>query len=213
MSNVMQKFDIERYRNSILGVLLLVGIAVGSWFSYKWYNQRLERQAYQALAEGIETFNKNSAADESDSAKWGDLERAFAGAAERHKNSKLAPYFLAYQAEALIHQGKQQEAIIIMEKMLTQITTQSPLYYYYALKQDLMRLDGADEKVQQRGLQDLKELAQTAGTPVEEEALYYSGLALHLQGDKEGARHYWDMLDNKSAPDSHWRALAQSKVQ
>lgn len=156
-------------------VLIAAALAGATWYGYTWYKNNLEHTAYKDLAESIDGFIKTRDNAEGPS-KWVDVERGFAAGAARNTSSKLHPYFLVYEADALHEQGKQKEAIVLMDKAVHALARTNPLYYLYALKSALMKIDTSDEALQKQGRQELSTLAQDAANPLQEKARSYSAL-------------------------------------
>ncbi len=214
-SNIRRDYSRQSSVNRYIQALIIAGsiavIAATGWFGYQWYTRRAEQKAYADLATTSESYKKAVASQDAEKIK--DSERAFAAAAQKYKNSSLAPYFLSYQADALVQQDKKTEALAVMDQMISKIKKESPLYSYYALKRALMKLDATQEDMQQAGRQELANLAQDNSNPVRDMALYYNGLEASRQGDLEKAASNWSELVSKAKPDSQWRALAQEQLQ
>ncbi len=141
--------------------VLLSGVVLGLlvWFGYSFYTKRYEQAAYKELAESIEEYTKrfDSVVDVKG---WSDVEKAFEVAANKHSKSTLYPYFLAYQANALVHQDKLEEAVVVLDKMLSSVKKDHGLYGMYAKKRALIKLDINDSSVQAQGRKELHELSK-----------------------------------------------------
>lgn len=194
----------------VLIFALLSGVLTAGWFGYAWYVDRYEQVAYKDLAESIDGYHK--ALSSTDTARWADVERAFQAGSERHKSSKLYPYFLAYKADALSYQGKHKEAQDAMHILLSSMNTKHPLYYFYSIKAALMKLDASEEAVRKEGRDHLIKLAQDSQNPVRDMALYYAGLDAWQQGNKEEAQKLWNDILAQGNKDSQWYQRAQAKI-
>lgn len=208
--NIIQDPRYSKYTNWAIIFLVLAGILGASWFGYSWYVRRYEQVAHKDLAESIDEYHRKLYLSIGQQ-EWQDIEVAFATGASRHKSSKLYPYFLAYQADALIHQAKYTEAIEVMNKMLKSLSSKQPLYYLYAIKRALMKIDAGDV-MQKEGLAELEQLAQNTENPFQEMALYRLGLAQLHQGDRSQADKTWKLLLSKAQPTSGWYQLALPRV-
>ncbi len=201
------------YLAFIVGLSALVS---AGWFGYAWYVKRQEQAAYKDLAESIDAFYKVLAASNNTQA-WQDVVTAFTVGAQRHARSHLAPYFLAYQADALLYQGDQQSALSVMDNMISMLSKTSPLYYTYATKRALMKLDAQQPDIKQQAKAELEQLIKDSANPsyTKDMALYYAGLDAWNQGDKEQARAYWSSIANPSTPQeaSLWWEKAQERMQ
>lgn len=173
--------------NLAAGAFALVGLLVAGWYGYSWYNRSKEQAAYKDLAESLDAYSKVRQSMGHGEEKWTDIERGFKEGAQRNSSSKLQPYFLVFQADALIEQGKHQEALPLMDKAVSLLSKSNPLYYQYAIKRALMKTDAADEATQKQGRQELADLAKDATNPLQDMARYYAGLDALNQGDRSAA--------------------------
>src|SRR5262245_58907145 len=114
-----------------MGILALAGLLAAGWFGYSWYVRNKEQAAYKELAESIDAYIKSTGYGYN-LEKLVDSERAFGVGAQKHTSSRLHPFFLAYQADALIQQGKQKDAVALFDKLITEIDRKHPLYYLFA---------------------------------------------------------------------------------
>ena len=193
------------YRLLLQGAVL-AGLLAAGWFGYSWYVRSKEQAAYKDLAESIDGYNKSRL---SGTEKWTDVERGFEEGAKRNASSKLQPYFLVYQADALIEEGKQKEALALYDKALGLIPRSNPLYFLYAIKRALMKLDATDDGMQKQGRQELTMLAHDTANPMQDMARYYSGLDALSQGDASTAENYFKEISQQSA---YWYQKAQEKL-
>lgn len=201
---------IQKYSNYFIALAALAALGAGGWFGYRLYVDKYEQSAYKDLAENIEGFQK--AVSSGNSARYLDVERAFAIAGDRHKKSKLYPYFLAYKADILGIEGKQKEAIETMNALLSSIDKKQPLYYLYAIKSALMKLDSSDEAVKNEGRTTLMQLAEDNQNPVRDMALYYRGLEAWQKGDVAEGKKFWNQIVMQGKKDSPWYRLAAEKM-
>ncbi len=210
ISNVTQDMWTTKRIQYVLIFALVSGLLTAGWFGYAWYIDRYEQAAYKDLAESIDGYYK--ALSSTDAGRWADVERAFQAGSERHKSSKLYPYFLAYKADALSYQGKQKEAQEVMNVLLTSMNTKHPLYYFYTTKAALMKLDASEEAVKKEGRDQMQKLAQDNKNPARDMALYYRGLDAWQQGNKEDAQKLWNDIIAQGNKDSQWYQRAQAKI-
>lgn len=198
-------------RIKYLSILLLIGgLLLAGWFGYKWYVDRYEQAAYKDLSESIDGYNKVLSNPSPE--KWVDVEQAFEVGSKRHSKSVLYPYFLAFEADALIHQNKKEQAITVMNDMLGRLSNKQPLYYLYAIKRALIKVDSADTNVQQEGEKELAALSSDASNPIRDMALYHAGLDAWHKGDKIKAEKLWKDILGLGNPNSNWYQLAQAKL-
>lgn len=194
-----------------MAFLAISALVSAGWFGYAWYNRSLEQAAYKDLALSIDGYIKVQHAG-STPEKWTDVTRAFEVGAERHPSSKMHPYFLIYQADTLIAQGKLKEAIALMDKALLEIDRKQPLYTTFALKRALLKMDSDDASQQKQGREELELLSQDATNPMQDMALYYSGLDAENRSDKAHAeKQYKEIIAHKQER-SYWYQRALQKV-
>lgn len=204
-SSMMQNVWNEKNSTYAALFLAIAGVAGAGWFGYSWYKRGQEQAAYKDLAESIEGYVKAR----NQGQRWADVERGFQSGAQRHSSSALQPYFLVYQADALIELGKQQEALAIMDKALGMIARTNPLYYLYALKRALIRIDMQEAAIQKQGREELHALAKDSSNPAQDMARYYAGVDALLHSDKEAGEKF---LTDISQESGLWHQLAQDKL-
>lgn len=175
-----------------LGVVMLVALWLGS-VGFRWYTVRRDMAAQYTFAQAMEQYAKvhDTAATEE---QWAEVAAVFKLGYEQHRSSAYAPYFLNFQAQALLNQGKYQEAITVLDSALALIPTTSPLFAPYAVKKALILLDSDDQAVQEKGLTSLTEYAHDVKNKQRDEALYYLGLYYAQKGDVAQARAQWGLL-------------------
>ena len=196
-------------RNSIIAALVLV-LCAGAFAAYHWYSIHREEQAHKVFARSMEEFEQAVTGD--DMSKWSSVEQAFAAGYKSYSSSSLAPYFLAFQAEAQVQQNKLEEARTTLANSLKHIAKSSPLYYLYATKLALMSMDAEDMSVHESGKKMLAQLADDQKNPQRDMALYYLGYCSFVAHDRENAEIAWSKL-LQSGADSVWAHLAQAKLE
>ncbi len=208
MPHLTQEIWTQKRINTAAGILALAGLAGAGWFGYSWYMRSKEQVAYKDLAESIDGYVKSRISG-GNAEKWIDVERGFQAGAKRNTSSKLQPYFLAFEADALIEQGKIKEAAILIDKAVGMISRDNPLYFLYAIKRALIKIDSSDEGMEKQGRQELAALAKDTANPMQDMARYYSGLDALSQGDKTAARNFFQEIGQ---PTSFWYQTAQEKL-
>jgi tetratricopeptide (TPR) repeat protein len=173
------------------GIIVLLGL----WWGYSQFAGQKEKEAQKTLASCIELYDQAIGASET-SVPWSTVETACKRAYDEYSSSNLAPYFLAYQAEALVKQNKTDEAVTVMTSMIKSMSKSSPLYYVYATKLALVEIDSNDSTIHAQGLKRLEELAADTNNQQRDEALYYAGL------------YYWQLNDQIKAKEA-WQTLAE----
>jgi tetratricopeptide (TPR) repeat protein len=195
------------------GLIIVAGIA--SFFGLRYYAGVNAQTAQKVYAETAYQYSKGV---QGFRGAWEDLEFIARIGYERHRSSTFGPYFLALQAESLIHQHKLDQALELMDEMIKQLSETSPLYFVYKTKAALMRLDSKNKTVQDKGLKELAEISDAINNKNADQALYYMGLYYWITGNTAKAKEYWGLLltrygsytDLKKSP---WAERAQHAMQ
>ena len=196
------------YGAAILAVVLLLS---GGWLGYRWYRVSQERAAYKELAESIDAYSRiTTLADAEDQLM--DSDRAFLAGAEAHRSSVLYPFFLAFQADTLIRLGKVVEAAKQLDKAVKAMDPQHPLYFLYAIKAALVKIDTKDATQEKEGRAMLATLASNVANPLQDMALYYSGLDADTQGEQSQAASKYKEIIAHGKKESYWYQLADAKL-
>jgi tetratricopeptide (TPR) repeat protein len=213
------KAKFESYITAAQDNLAYVGAAFGAliilagglyWYSYS--AQQKEQAATTILADCISQYEQA----EQGKAQWADVVTMAHAGYEKFSSTKVAPYILAVEVDALLAQDKKQEALDKLDLMVSKIGSSSPLYDLYKLKQVLIKLDIPEMK--ERALAELQHLANARNSDFVDAAQYYLGLYYQNAGQQEKAVEIWKPLVaiNDSVSDtmarSPWATLAQAKM-
>ncbi len=187
------EYNIVRSYGKSLGIaLLVIIISLCSYGGYRWYVVSLEHKAQETLAEHMQEYQRAVKAGASDEIFR--MEMLFASDYMRHKKSSIAPLFLLFQADAQIQQGKDTEALDALQNTIKALPAKSPMMPLIKTKQALVQLDNHDEAIQQRGQQELIQLARDEKNQFSDMALFYLG------------RYYWSH-DNLGEAKKAWQEL------
>lgn len=197
-----------------LSIILAAGMLIGgSFYGYRWNNERKEKNAQKMFADCMHDYAKA----QKDSKWWSHAEQLFKLGYEENSSTNLAPYFLVYQADALVHQGKQEEAVRVMDEAMKKMPRSSSVYTLYETKHALMHLDMPAEKDKQAGLTKLIALSKDDQNIFRDQALYYVGLYHWSKNDLMQAKQIWQelaaMQSSARADRSPWAAMAEQKIQ
>ncbi len=195
----------------IFVAVFFVGM-VTVWFGYKLWVVKRERAVqyeFSSLITEYETISHDK------NPEWDALLEKLNAAYEKNANSSLLPYYLGYKVRILLHQGKKEEAIATLNKMIADMPG-SPILALYQMEQALIQLDSADAAVQTAGLEALKKLANDTHNDLRDSAQYYLGRYYWANNDVDAARHVWQQLvdeqrDEKMSP-SPWVGYVQDKL-
>jgi hypothetical protein len=203
----------KRYMHyALLGVGTLT-LLLGAFGGYRWYVHIREREAQKTLSFCLDEYFK---AQRGQSASWQELADRCLRAADKHSSSYLYPHFKALQADALVHVGDLQGALVAMKVVHGSMRSSDPLYALFMLKYSLMQLDSADEAISAQGLSELTALAHNQANTYADAAQFYLGqyYIAHDQPDK--AQQEWKTLSAQRRIEpgmsSPWAELVASKV-
>jgi tetratricopeptide (TPR) repeat protein len=191
----------------------VVAVIILGLFGYRWYSVKREEAAYKVFADCVHEYEQARGGQE----PWSKVELLCKAGYEQYSRSHLAPYFLAFQAEAQTRQNKYEDARVAFETAMSKLSSRSPLYTIYGTKYALLRLDSSDKTLQEAGLRDLENLANDTANTNRDLALYYLGLYYWTKDETDKARATWTTLVAMNAPGqivlSAWAVLAQEKLQ
>jgi hypothetical protein len=219
INSVQNKIDtlIDLGKNNLpivgAGAGLVVLLAAGL-YGYHYFGVQKEQAANTVLGDCMSQFDQAAQGK----ASFADVATMCQAGYEKFKNTKVAPYMLAIQVDALLGEQKQQEALDTINTMLAQISSSSPLYPLYSLKQALLKIDMPDEAINQSGLQELEKLAADTSNIYNDAAQFYVGFYYNTHGNAQKAKEVWTNLVaiNDTVTDdqgrSPWAAMAQEKM-
>jgi hypothetical protein len=185
---------------AITGVIVIAASATG----YMFYQSHVQTQAHKAFIEALRYFDAPVKPGQtvitesviefgSDEDKWKKVEEVFRTGYDSYKRSGLSSMFRCYQAEALTHLKKHDEAIQMLAAAIKAMPSEQ-LKDFYKLKLALLRLDAAQPEVAKEGFAELKKIAETSTNLANEASLYYMGLYFWSQKDYTQAKNYWQQL-------------------
>jgi tetratricopeptide (TPR) repeat protein len=172
--------------------LVLVGAGVLSYCGYSWYAASRERLAEKDFSSYVQQYYMALSAPEG--AAWGQLASLFDVGYAQHRSSELGPYFLAFQAEALLQQNNYQQALEVLQTLLKALPESSPFYALFRVKYNLVILDQPEHPDKQAALDALREIASDKTNSAFEGALFYLGRYYFAQHDLEKAQTFWQEL-------------------
>lgn len=179
----------SKYLNYILTFVVAGGVFWGGYNLYNYYICSREASAQKVLNECIAELDKAKGGMGS----WYDVEVAFQMGHKQNSGSRLAPFFLAFKAEAMYNQGKVKEAIDTLNESLKSMGESSDLFGMYNAKRALMKLDAKDDALQKEGLAELEAASQKndSGQGV---ALFYLGSYHWSNNEFAKAQEAWKKL-------------------
>lgn len=201
-----------KYTKEVTIVFLAVAVIIGGLVGYRWYHSNQEKAAQLLFSEGIELYQQAVTG----TIQWTQVDLFFNLGYERHKNCALAPFFLAFRAEALAQQKKNDDAIKVLAQAVDQMNPAQPFKTFYQTKLALLQIDSTDTNTQQAGLSGLKTLADDTKNQSRDVAQYFLGLYYWNLNNIEQARVIWQELISSQMAEKHamspWAAQAEEKL-
>jgi len=197
------------------GVIGLIG-----YYGYGIYNTRFQRAAQVAFSESIDVYKQALAAamnkgdvDKNVEGLWDEAEIAFKAGYAQNKSSDLAPFFLIFESQVLLKEGKKAEAYELLAEAVNKIPEKSPFFYLYKTKQALMEIDLKDGKSGSglRGLDLLLDLSKNKNNMFRDLALFYAGEYYWSTNEIDKAREQYKALEAMNT-DTPWAAQAKAKL-
>ncbi len=213
-NSVLQKVSRVIYANdkNVMRVVALVAFLVVLFFARKLWMINREQSAqydFSALMTEFETVSHEK------DPQWSSLLEKFETQYKKRSSSSLLPYYLGYKVQILLAQDKKEEALVALDKMITDLSG-SPLIALYEMERALIQLDVDDAKLNEIGLDTLKTLAQDKDNMHRDGAQYYLGRYYWANNQVADARAIWQQLvdeqrDEKMAP-SPWVDQVQQQL-
>ncbi len=203
-----------KYGRQILMVFGSIVLVAASFFGYRWYRVSREESAQKQFAQYVQEYKQMQKSETKD---WDRIEMLFKLGAQQQSNTDLGPYFLAFQSQILVEKDQKGEALKIMDTMLEKVSSSSPLFTLFKTKRALMRLDMADEAVQNNGLQELTQLARDEKNAYKDMALFYLGRYYWSTSNISEAKKVWqelvDQYKHELLTPSPWAQQVQGMLQ
>ncbi len=196
------------YRLAVVAGLLVLGVA-GGYGGYRWYKITVETSAQKSFSDCMyvykEALNRSIQPSTQEQEKqgknlWEEAEIAFKLAYQQHTHSDLAPFFLAFQSDALMHQGKTPEALELLDTAINKIGKKSPYNALYRIKRALIQID--NEALRSNGLQELEKLKNEKNNKFKDMTLFYLGSYFWSMNDLDQARSIWQQLIDEFGTDT-----------
>lgn len=220
------RYSLTHQKEVLIGVLVIFGM-IFLGVGYGFYKSGVQKRAQKSFTEALKYFDArviseskedldfNKEVFKTEIEKWTKVEEVFKAGYQQNKNSGIAPMFLAYQAEALMHLGKLNEAVPLMKNAVKSMSD-SALKAAYTVKQSLMQLDSDNKEWVDEGLSILKEIALDQKSVVHDMVLYRLGEYFWYAKNTDEVKNYWNQLillyGKASKEPSLWAELARPKL-
>jgi len=193
-------------------------IAVGAiiffvflFYAYRWYAVSREKTVQKIFSEQVMEFNKARTPEQLE-AMVIDCKSGH----DQYASSHLAPYFTAYEVDALLKLGKKTEALASLDGLIASLSGSNPLIHVYKTKRALLKFDIDDVATQEAGLKELQQLAEDVKNNDRDLAQFYLGLHYYGADDLANAKKVWQdlielSLDSKNP--SPWAEQAKQRLE
>lgn len=212
----MDRFNDYAQKNlTVIGAgLSVLLVLAGGWYGYSYFLNQKEEAAHTILVDCFAEYEQALQGK----AQWADVAKMCQAGYEKFSHTKVAPYILGVEVDALLADHKSQEALEKLDLMIAHIPADSSLFAPYKMKQALLRFDMPDSALHEQALHDLEKLADDSHNLYNDAAQFYLGLYYRNQGDQSKALKVWsklaslnDAISDKQGQ-SPWAALAQEKM-
>lgn len=206
---------VTKHSKIVLMALCATAVLGAGLLGYRWHRNRIEESAHRAFMNALKNFDaplqgaqrpgmaENALTFKNKEEKWTTVEALFKQAYAEYSTAGLAPMFLAFQAEALIELGKNEEALTLL-KTVTNSRMSTEIKDQYRIKVALMHIDSGKQDEIKQGLELLNKIAFETGSVVYDQALYYLGYYYWTQQDFEKAKSYWQQYIVKYSGDANF---------
>lgn len=204
-----------RYGKVIGGLALGIVVLILIYFSYGWYAVHQAQVAQRSLAHAFEVYKQNS--KNTSDKNWASAEQLFQLSYDEQSRSSLAPYFLVLESDALLEQGKWDEALKKSEEAVAILSPKNILFALFQLRYASMLLNAHDEMLVEKGRAIMEQQANDTSSHVQDAALYLLGQYYFSQGKADNARQLWQTLVTdvrwSSGIASPWVARARQSLE
>jgi hypothetical protein len=199
----------DRIRNWVIAVCV-IGAVCAAYLIYQWYACNQAQAAQELFEEQVAGYVRAKSHEQLESAVQ-DLKSA-----HDQSSGAMAPYFTAYEVDALIKLGKREEAIQGLDSLITSLSSSNPFVNLYKTKRALLKIDSEDIQTKEAGRVELENLAQDKKNKNRDEAQFYLGLYYYVADNMELAKKVWQELAEQSVESkypSSWSEQAKMRLE
>lgn len=158
-----------RYGKYIGIALIATLVVIGSYMGYRLYtNHRIQTAQYD-FGTLLDLYNAQQDAPKDE---FVSIAKQAGDGYSKHKNTVIAPLFIALQSDALVKADASEQALRVMEEYSTHLSAHTPFAPLFKTKQALLSLDSQDPLIESKGLATLQELAHDSKNMHRDYALY-----------------------------------------
>lgn len=222
---LIQQSSVRYAKETVFGVGIMIALVAG-YLIHGFYVKKREEQAFGALTEVVESFEKaqyevlhsENKTDDQDINVWQNTEEFIDSLYKQNANSYLAPYFLIFKSQVALERGVPiDEVRVMLETALAKMSKHTPLFDLFNFKRIMISFDSQDQVVRDAALSELIAVANDEQGYVFEEANYLLGLYYVQRGDIDQARKAWENVvhkaDKKALLPSPWVKQAEEKLE
>lgn len=211
MNDYLKKIVENRFL--LLGASLFCALSVAGYYFYFLYERGKQERAQLAFSQTIRELHQS----EKNSELWPNAELAAKTGYNRYKSTVFGPYFLVLESQAALSQDNFQEGSNLLNNAVKQIGFRSPVYFVYAIKSALVKLDSEDVAMQNEGFKELEKLSYDKSNPQRDQALYYLGDYYMRHSDNNKALSVWqelkkDFSATQYSSASPWTLLVEERI-
>lgn len=212
----IKNFLSDKYNRlfSLVFALILFGFLV--FTGYKCYYRSIQRSAQKDFSQAMQTYNEAVNGQTKKENIWDEVEFAFKTGYEHNKSSSFAPFFLAYQSEALLKLNNKEESYKVLTQAVEAMQSKSPFSYFYQVKQALMEIDLNQED---KGVKHLETLADDTNNIFADLANFYLAEYYWSKDDISNSKKYFSLAsklaaENKdSKTNAPWVQYSQERLE
>ena len=195
------------------GFIAMVAIVVfvALFYGYRWYVVSREQTVQKIFSEQVIEYNKAHTQGQLDTMVI-DLQSGH----DQYASSHLAPYFTAYEVDALLKLGKKAEALASLDALIASLSSSNPLINVYKTKRALLKFDMDDAVFLEEGIRELQQLATDVHNKDRDLAQFYLGLHYYVIDNLIEAKKVWQDLIELSLDSqnpSPWAEQAKQRLE
>lgn len=187
----------KRVLRQIFIALLVLIAGASAYMGHRWYVVSREQAAHYAFADYMADYQAALKADNSQ--EWQRVDSLLEYGYNQHKNSTLAPLFLALRADIQVKQHNISSAVDMFAQVVQELPKDSPIAPLFKIKRALLLLDSADEALQKMGLDELLQVARDKENRYNDMALFYLGRYYWATNAIDEAKKVWQELVDDNA--------------
>src|SRR3989344_7535400 len=189
-------FSSKILRQLSIAIMVLI-LGAGGYVGHRWYVVNREQAAHYAFADYM--YDYQAALKAENPQEWSRIDSLLEYGYAQHKNSAIAPLFLALRADVQIKQNNPAQAAPTLQQAVQGLPKNSLVAPLFKTKRALLLIDNQDEALQKVGLEELVALARDKDNQYNDMALFYLGRYYWAHNTIDEAKKVWQELIDGSA--------------